>query len=111
MTEGIFKKGHYYKFKFGRAFFVVDICTCDQCAKRGLFEPIVLWLDDCNNGWSKDYISPSFYEEIIGDIEIESATREAWVDEYINNTVAKRLRDLEADLQAYIGSWRFGCAE
>ena len=107
MKTGVFKKEYYYKFKDGRAFYVQDICTCEQCEKRGLYEPIVVWLDDCNNGWNTDYITPNFYEKIVGDIKIESATREARVDEYINNTVAKRINDLETDLQVYIGSWKF----
>jgi hypothetical protein len=104
--RNVFKKGHYYKFNNGRAFYVYDVCKCSKCQERGLFEPIVYWLDDCNSGWNHDYITDYWYNALAEDIEIESDSKETWVVEYISHTIEKRKNELEMDIEKYLSSWR-----
>jgi hypothetical protein len=105
--KDVFKKGHYYKFKDDRAFYVLDICECDRCKERGLFEPKVIWLNDCYSGWNADYISSiSYYTSLSNNIEIESDHKEKWVEDYIQNTIEKRKKELEVDIEKYLSSWQ-----
>jgi hypothetical protein len=103
----VFKKGHYYKFTSGDAFYVKSICDCYKCKERGLYEPKVMWLSDCNEGWRADYISsPTYYDGLAKTIEIESDHREPWVDECIKNTIEEKRKELEKDIQEYLESWK-----
>lgn len=102
----VFKKGYYYKFKNGRAFYVKDICFCSQCESRGLHEPVVMWLDDCNDGWRADYLTEYCYDQFVNDIEIESDRREKWVNEYIANTIELKRKNLEEEIEEYLNSWQ-----
>lgn len=95
----VFKIGHYYKFKDGRAFYVSDICTCESCIERGLREPYVCWLDNCSHGWFEDYITKSIYDRLASEIEVVSPTKEEWVDIYIAKTINENTKALLDDIK------------
>jgi hypothetical protein len=99
----VFKKGHFYKFKDGRALYVIDVCHCERCESRGLYEPYIMWLDDCSTGWSKDYINEYGYDDLANDIAIESDSKEEWVEKYINKTVNDNKNSLLREIDEYIG--------
>jgi hypothetical protein len=98
----VLKKGHFYKFKDGRALYVIDICRCERCKTRGFYEPYIVWLDDCSTGWSHDYITQFYYNELINDIVLETNSKEEWVEKYINKTVNDNKNKLLKEIEEYI---------
>ena len=98
IVKDIFKNGHFYKFKDGRAMYVIKICDCDKCLKRGLFEPYVVWLDDCSNGWTRDYISGDYYDYLASRIETDSYDKDEWVESYINKVINDNKNRLKAEI-------------
>ena len=52
-SEYEFKIGDKVVTVYGEVGHIVDICTCEECAKRGFFEPF--WVED--GGFLRRYIS------------------------------------------------------
>lgn len=104
MKNEVFKKGYFYKFKDGRALYAIDICHCERCKSRGLYEPKVVWLDDCSNGWCTDYLTEGYYNELAKDIVFETYYRGEWADKYIIKTVNDNKNKLLREIEEYINS-------
>ena len=53
VTDIKFNIGDFVENRDGRIGYISDICHCDECKKRGVFEPTIQYLD----GSTSDYIS------------------------------------------------------
>ena len=100
--QNIFKKGYFYKLKGGRAFYVIDICHCSGCKSRGLFEPLVVWLDDCGMGWCTDYITSYCYDDLADNIVLETSDKDEWAEKYIIKTINDNKNRLLREIEEYI---------
>ena len=56
--EFTFRVGDYVEDVYGNVGYIKDICTCEKCAERGFYEPIVQFKD------GTDYITQTIYLNI-----------------------------------------------
>ena len=66
ITDIKFNIGDFVKNRDGRIGYISDICHCDECKKRGFFEPIIQYSDgtsDYISNYSIKYVSKG-YEQI-----------------------------------------------
>lgn len=104
-----FKKGYFYKFTDGTAFYVDDICDCEMCKKRGFQEPMVYWLnyvecsDNPNN--NPDYICSrnEYFSNIVS--EESNNSNEPWIKKILKNSCIKKVDELQEEINETLNEY------
>lgn len=63
ITDIQFHEGDYVESRDGKIGYISDICHCDECKKRGFFEPTIQYLDgtsDYISNYSVKYVSKDY---------------------------------------------------
>ena len=74
---------------------IVDICDCDQCARRGFYEP--MWVDDATG--AEHWIT--FYQAEHGFEDYYQIGEHRFNHEFHKSFILRRITECEEELQQY----------
>ena len=83
ITDIQFHKGDFVENKDGKIGYISSICHCDECKKRGFFEPTIIYLDG-----TTDYISNYSVKTVTSDYKQIGIQKFSKEDELRNRIAA-----------------------
>lgn len=83
ITDIQFHKGDFVENKDGKIGYISSICHCDECKKRGFFEPTITYLDE-----TIDYISNYSVKTVTSDYKQIGIQKFSKEDELRNRIAA-----------------------
>lgn len=91
ITDIQFHEGDFVENKDGKIGYISSICHCDECKKRGFFEPTITYSDG-----TTDYISNYSVKTVPSDYK-QIGTQKFSTEDSIKNTLKNRIAALEKE--------------
>lgn len=91
ITDIQFHEGDYVENKDGKIGYISSICHCDECKKRGFFEPTITYSDG-----TTDYISNYSVKTVSSDYK-QIGIKKFLTEDSIENTLKNKIAALEKE--------------
>lgn len=91
ITDIQFHKGDFVESSDGKIGYISSICHCDECKKRGFFEPTITYLDG-----TIDYISNYSVKTVSSDYK-QIGTQKFSTEDSTENTLKNKIAALEKE--------------
>lgn len=90
-TDIQFHEGDYVENSDGKIGYISSICHCDECKKRGFFEPTITY-----NDWTTDYISNYSVKTVSSDYK-QIGTQKFSTEDSTESTLKNKIATLEKE--------------